>query len=405
MPLLASHYSCTGCFTCANLCGKGAITMFADDEGFLMPQIDASRCMECGLCENKCPVLNPLNSNHKNQKAYAIINYADRKNSSSGGAFSLFARYVLAHKGVVFGATIDETFQVFHTKIDNVDDLDKLRSSKYVQSVIGDCYEEVKRELRSGKKVLFTGTPCQVAGLYAFLGKRGEDNLITLDLVCHGVPNHNVFNAYLEKLKASIRLNNGNGIVTGFRFRKLDSWDYRPAVKFAETKWQLLEQEDNAYMSAFFKGLIYRESCFRCQYANLNRVGDFTIADFWGIGRHGIPFKKNVSSGVSLVLDNSGKMKNILNELEKHAYIEERELREALIENENLKSPVERPKFRDSAVKDFLDENFSLLDYSIKYKLLKKENVKYYVNKYLKNIIYTLGLYNVYKTITYKLGK
>ena len=405
MLKLATKKDCTGCAACANVCSKSAITMQADEEGFLQPYIDVEQCVECGLCEKRCPALHPLNPKPKEQRAYAIINFADRKLSSSGGAFSLFARYVLNQGGAVFGATIDEKLQVFHTKIEKVDDLKKLRGSKYVQSDIGDIYQEVKKELRAEKNVLFCGSPCQVAGLYAFLGQRNEDKLITLDLVCHGVPNQAIFNAYLRKLKNSPRLKAGEKNIEEFRFRKLDSWSIVPAVKFAKSKWQRLEQEDNAYMSAFFRGITYRESCFKCRYANLNRVGDFTIADFWGIGRHGKTFKKNVASGVSLVLDNRGKMAKLHRELEKNTYIEEREVSEAVVENCNLHDTVKRLPERNSAIKDMLDDSISLRTFGAKYHLLKKENWMHSLVKYGKDLIYALGLYNVYKTLIYKIGK
>ena len=404
MIKLASNTECTGCSSCYNCCPRSAISMIEDSEGFLLPQIDTDLCIECGLCEKRCPVLHPLNTDNHGQKAYAVINNLDRQKSSSGGAFSLFARYVLKYGGVVFGVTIDENLQVFHKKIDKVEELENLRGSKYVQSVIGRVYHDVKQELYGGKKVLFCGTPCQVAGLYAFLGNRHEEKLITLDFVCHGVPNQCVFDAYLKKIKKSKRLL-VQGNIVGFRFRKLDCWDYRPAVKFSKSSWQMLIQEDNVYMSAFFRGLTYRECCFRCKYANLNRVGDFTIADFWGIGRHGRTFKKNVASGVSLVLDNRDKLPSFISEFKKYAYIEERDIFEAVEENGSLKCPVKRSEKRNSSVKDMLDENMSLYDYAIKYNLMKKENIIYYISTYLKNLIYTLGLYNVYKTISYKFGK
>lgn len=405
MPNLANNKECTGCAACFNVCQKSAITMLEDAEGFLLPRVHTTRCVECGMCEKRCPAIHPLTSETKEQKAYAVINSIDRKQSSSGGAFSLFARYVLERDGIVFGAAMNDNLHVSHIKVDRVEDLNRLRGSKYVQSAIGRIYQDVKQELNVGRLVLFSGTPCQVAGLYAFLGKRYEENLMTLDLVCHGVPNQKTFDTYLRKLKNSNRLSMGDGNVERIRFRKLDSWSIVPSVKFSKTKWQMLEQEDNAYMGAFFKGLTYRESCFRCPYANLKRMGNFTIADFWGIGRHGKPFKKDVSSGISLVLDNCGRMITLIDELQKHAYIEERDIKEAVAENGNLKHPLERPESRDSAVKDLLDEKITLLDYSGKYGLLKKENLKYYVSKCLRSLIYALRLYNVYKRISYKLGK
>lgn len=401
MIQLADRNSCTGCSACANICSHSAILMKQDDEGFLAPKVDEKKCVECGFCEKHCPALHPLQIEQKHQKAYAMISYEDRDKSSSGGAFSVFARYVLAKDGVVFGAAMTERLVIRHIAIDSLCDLDKLRGSKYVQSEIGDSYKQAKDFIRQKRLTLFTGTPCQIAGLYDYLGKRHEDCLITLDLVCHGVPSARVFGKYLEKLKKIDRPAGGN--IEAFRFRKLDSWDYCPAVKFAETKWEILAQERNAYMSAFFKGLTYRESCFHCQYSNMERVGTFTIADFWGIGKYGKPFKKNVASGVSLVIDNASLMSVIEKDLSKYAYLEERDIDEALHENHNLKSPVTRSRKRDTAIKDMMDDNISLREYAERYGLLEKENAKYYLKKWCKTIVYALGVYNIYKSLSYRI--
>lgn len=405
MISLAESKLCTGCGACMNACTHEAIVMTEDHEGFLQPQINKNKCVECGLCEKKCPVLNPFSSDCKNQKTYAVINYYDRKVSSSGGAFSIFARYVLNRGGVVYGATMSKDMKVFHIRVTSVEELSKLRGSKYLQSCIGTTYKEAKEDLRKGRTVLYSGTPCQIAGLYKFLGHSYGDLLITIDLVCHGVPNQKLFDTYIDKLLESHRIKKSEKNNIEFRFRKFDSWSIIPAVKFPESKWQVLYQEDNAYMSAFFESLLYRECCYKCSYSNLNRVGTFTIADFWGIGRHGKSFKKNVSSGVSLVLDNKGKMQDVISCTNELIYTEERSLEEAQAENWNLNYPVKRKIARNNAVADFLNENMSLQSFCVKYGLLEKKNLKYYLKKYSKSIIYFLGLYNMYKSISYKLGK
>ena len=401
MIQLADNKHCTGCSACMNACPHKAISMQPDGEGFLQPVIDDEKCVECHLCEKRCPAINPLHVDDDSPKVYAVINKKDRNVSSSGGAFSLFARIVLNDGGVVVGAAYDERLRTRHVAISDINDLDKLRGSKYVQSEIGESYSRVKSYLNDGRKVLFCGTPCQVAGLYKYLNKRYDCQLITLDLVCHGVPSPLVFEKYLEKLKKIDRPKGGN--IEAFRFRKLDSWAIIPAVKFSESKWRILEQERNAYMSTFFKGWTYRECCFNCQYANMNRVGTYTIADFWGIGKHGVPFKKNVASGVSLVIDNYGNFKETISTMINDVYVEERPLDEALYENHNLKAPVKREKERDTAISDMIDNEFSLFDFAEKYGLLKNETLKSRMKKHVKNMIYALGLYNVYKSITYRL--
>lgn len=399
---LASNKDCTGCASCYNICPKQAITMSPNTDGFLMPEIDNNKCIECHSCEKHCPVLNTLKQQNVETKldAYAVIFNEDRVKSSSGGAFSMFARYVLRKGGVVYGAAMDETLHLHYERVTDENGLNRLRGSKYVQCAIGDSFKQVRDDLRKGTMVLFCGTPCEVAGLYKFLGKRYEELLITLDLVCHGVPSQAVFDSYIKKLSKECFPGRN---ITGFRFRKLDSWSIIPAVQLSESKWVILEQEANVYMESFFKGITYRESCFHCAYANLERIGTFTLADFWGIGKHGKKFQKNVSSGVSLVLDNQKLMPSMIEELSKMAYIEKRSVEEALFENSNLNAPVKRKPERDTAISDLLNPTMSLKEYGQKYKLLRKKNLKYLMTKTVKNVIYFFGLYNVYKTISYKI--
>lgn len=402
MIKLADKFSCTGCGACASSCAANAIRMERDAEGFLQPVINTDKCKECGLCQKTCPELHPLmRTDYSRQEAYAVISKNDRNISSSGGAFSVFARWILKQGGVVVGATMDINLYVHHIIIDTIEQLNLLRGSKYVQSDLKNTYKDVKKILLGGRKVLFTGTGCQVAGLYAFLGgKRYEGLLFTLDLVCHGAPSQGVFDSYLLKLQKKLALMGKN--IEGFRFRKLDSWSIIPAIKFSESKWRLLSLSENAYMDAFFKGITFRESCFNCQYCNTQRIGTFTIADFWGIGRHGQKFSKNVSSGVSLVIDNLGILNEIKAELDKYAYIEKRTMSEAIVEQSNLKYPMERLKERDFAIKSMMDERISLEDFSKQYGFPYKPSFKWWVGTQIKNLIYALNLYNVYKTIIYK---
>lgn len=407
MIRLADKKHCTGCAACAQSCKHSAISMLYDEEGFLQPQINESICVECGLCQKHCPELNPIQRlDYEKQKYYALIYDEDRKVSSSGGAFSVFAKWILSQGGIVYGASINNKFEVRHTGIETIDGLEELRGSKYVQSIIGDTYQKVREQLRKDRKVLFVGTGCQVGGLYAFLnGKRYEGLLFTLDLVCHGTPSYGAFKSYLRKLEKIDSPNGEIGNIERFRFRKFDSWSIIPSVKFTKSKWMILDLSENAYMNAFFEGITFRESCFNCQYCNTKRIGAFSIADFWGIGRHGIKFNRNVSSGVSLIIDNTGTMPSIIHELQQMAYIEERPKEEAICEQVNLKSPMKRLPARNTAVKDLLNPSVSLEEFSKRYGLPYKATLKWYVQKTVKDLIYAFGLYNVYKTIIYKFGK
>lgn len=401
MRNLVDNKCCTGCQACVNACPRGAISMSENEEGFYFPKIDENKCISCGLCEKSCPAMRPLKRTVANQKVYAVVSLLDQNLSSSGGAFSVFARYVISKGGAVFGATMDESLRVKHVCIESVEELPKLRGSKYVHSYVGKAFQMARHFLKSGRPVLFTGTPCQIAGLYSYLGTNRYDGLlITLDLVCHGVPGQTFFDAYISKLQKLVR---SGKKISSFRFRKLDAWDYRPAYSLDdEKKWKVVRLEKNAYMEAFFKGLSYRENCYQCQYANLDRVGTFTIADFWGIGTHGVKFSHRIGSGVSAVIDNCGLMPSLKAELEKYSYIEERPVEEVVMDNHNLKGAVSRPENREQAIADMLDPHISLYTYAKKYGMLPKNKFKYWIVESFKTIIYSIGLYNFYKAILYR---
>ena len=192
---------CSGCHACANACPKNCISMTSDEEGFWYPQVDKSKCIDCGLCEKICPIIHKWQpDNSRTTTAMAAINTNEeiRLKSSSGGLFTLIAENIIDQGGVVFGAAFTDDFKsVRHICVDNIADLDKLRGSKYVQSKIGDTYKQAKEYLDSGRKVLFTGTPCQLGGLYSYLRKPYE-NLFTQDIICHGVPSPMVWERYVD---------------------------------------------------------------------------------------------------------------------------------------------------------------------------------------------------------------
>lgn len=387
MIRLASQETCTGCAACANICPKSAIEMQMDKEGFLFPFIDEDLCVECGKCLKACPVLNVESTrNCIEPESYALWSLLDRSCSSSGGAFSAFARMVLNQRGVVYGAELDESLTCKHTNIQDVADLGKLRGSKYVQSEIGTSFQTCLSHLKQGKNVLFTGTPCQVAGLYSFLGKE-YDNLLTVDLACHGVPSNLIFKSYIRKLQPKYKEN-----IKGFFFRKLDGWGKTPSVKLSE-KVKPLYGVDNLYMAAFDKAAIFRKSCYTCPFAKIPRIGDCSIADFWGIGRYGMPFNHNTSKGVSLVLVNTEKGRRALCSLS-DIFKERRTLQEALYENGNLVNPSNKNSSRDEIISDMLnpllscddiDKKYHIIDKSLKRKV-KEFSIKLHVYDLVKNV-------------------
>ena len=385
MPILASLETCTGCAACQNACTHSAITMTANAEGFLIPHVDNNKCVECKLCEKVCPVITPLQDKGTvSPRTYAVWSEPDRRVSSSGGAFSAFARYVLSQGGVVFGAAFDEKQHCKHIEIQNVDELAALRGSKYVQSEIGDTFTQVRNRLRAERKVLFCGTPCQVAGLKNFL-RKPYPNLLTLDLICHGVPSDAVFQGYLKKFSSRFAAD-----VESYEFRDRDGWGFTPSVSICG-KFRRIYGVDALYMEAFNASAIFRKCCYQCPYSGIPRVGDCTLGDFWGIGRYGKPFKHDTMKGVSLVLTNTSQGEAALQELT-DSFIEERTLEEALIENHNLKSASEFNPNRESIISDFLNPDVSLQTIATKYKLVDRS-----MKARVKTFATRLGLFSLVK--------
>lgn len=392
MPKLAKHDDCTGCMACYNACAHQAIKIVKDKEGFLQPVVKTEQCVDCKLCEKSCPIVTPLGVRETVPSAYAVWHETDRRVSSSGGAFSAFARMVLAQGGVVGGAAFDKDLYLRHIAIDCVEGLTALRGSKYVQSEIGETFKRVRNYLNEGRKVFFCGTPCQVAGLRGYLRKNHE-NLLMADLVCHGVPSEEVFQSYLKKLKNRLASVWKDMPIVNYEFRRRDGWGLAPSISTASNCRPLYGVEA-LYMEAFDKSAIFRESCYHCPFAKIPRVGDITLADFWGIGRHGKKFKHNVMKGVSLVLVNNATGEKAMNALADDTFVEERTLDEALVENHNLTGASKRHAQRNDIIEAFLNEQMSLEEIDRRFHL-----VDHSVKGQVKMWSLKLGLFEKVKVI------
>ena len=274
---------CSGCGACRDICPVGAINLVADDEGFLYPRINTEECIKCGKCDRICPINNRRKEvvNRHRVIAYAAQTKDEyiRQNSSSGGIFTEIASYIINNGGVVFGAAFDETFKVIHIGVENIADLDRLRGSKYVQSEIGNTYVQAKTHLESGRMVLFTGTPCQIAGLYSYLGKN-YDSLYTQDIICHGVPSPMVWKKYIEfrEKKAAAKLRR-----TFFRHKKYGWKMFSVQFEFTNCTEYIQILSEDLYMRSFLRNLTLRPSCYSCAFKTKERSSDFTLADFWGV--------------------------------------------------------------------------------------------------------------------------
>ena len=274
---------CTGCGACVQLCSKKAVFLCENHEGFLYPKVDDKLCVNCGLCEKKCPVNQSKNNAEKysEKEAFACIANDEkiREESSSGGMFSVLAERIIAEGGVVFGVEFDKDFSVKFGRTDSSEGLERFRGSKYLQARMENSFSECKKILEDGRKVLFTGTPCQIAGLKAFL-KKTYENLYTIDFICHGVPSPKLWQKYIkyrEKKSAS------RTVKTAFR-RKNDGWKlFSLSFTFANDSEYRQPLTNDKYLQIFLKDNALRESCYRCTFRGDNHKSDLTIADFWGI--------------------------------------------------------------------------------------------------------------------------
>jgi len=340
---------CSGCHSCYNICPKQCITMKEDQEGFWYPEVDVNLCIDCGLCEKRCPILNDMKIDNQPQ-AYACYNKDEsiRKESSSGGVFTLLASLVIEKGGIIYGASFNNENMVEHIEVDNVDDLNKLRGSKYVQSKIENTYSKIKDYLNQGRLVYFSGTPCQIDGLLAFLNKR-YDNLILQDIVCHGVPSPKVWKKYLEQFNIE------EDAKISFR-DKSTGWDsYSFTIDQKEKFTQLSSQ--NEYMKVFLKDLCLRPSCYECHSKSLHRNSDITLADFWGI--------KNIcpelydNKGTSLVFINSKKGKEIFENIKQDIEYEEVNIEEASKYNPSSYKSVPIPDKRNKYMENIFNNDFN----------------------------------------------
>lgn len=314
--LYQSKSDCCGCTACYSVCPVNAIRMTSDDEGFQYPVIDQHICVNCKKCESVCP-LKTNNGNSEPIIIYAAKNKQDteRASSSSGGIFSLLAKYTQLKGGVIYGAAFDKCFVVRHMRAEDVGGWKKFCVSKYTQSDMGNTFQSVKSDLRKGKLVLFSGTPCQVDGLKRYLqnDRVSCERLITCDIVCHGTPSPQVWRDYINYLS---RINKCRIGSVSFRDKESLGW-HNSTLTIKNEKGQTILSEthkENFYSQLLFCHYILRPSCFKCKYASFSRPGDFTLGDFWGIEKKFAQFDDD--KGISLVMVHTDKGQKIWQEIQ-----------------------------------------------------------------------------------------
>ncbi|MGN9152245.1 Coenzyme F420 hydrogenase/dehydrogenase, beta subunit C-terminal domain [Bariatricus sp. HCP3S3_E12] len=340
IPILYSEKNdCCACGACLNICSKQAISMVEDECGFRYPQIDENLCVRCGRCKQVCVFQNSKVENSP-VKVFAGVAKDERirRTSASGGIFAAIAKTVLEEGYVVFGAALQTDYSVRHIAIKSVEDLLKLQGSKYTQSDIGRTYSEVKKYLDQGGKVLFSGTPCQVDGLYVYLGK-GNENLVTIDIICHGVPSNRMFKDYIESLGQD---------VSNFVFRdKSIGWGINGSA-IINGKKKRIWQSSSAYLYYFTKGWIYRENCYQCQYTSSHRPADITLGDFWGIEKQHPEYLGkdgwDESKGLSVIIANTVKGEVLLNDMRFVLDLKESTFEKAAACNGQLRHPSKTGK-------------------------------------------------------------
>lgn len=338
--------NCCGCSACINICSQQAITMEEDACGFVYPHINQNKCVDCGLCKTICD-FQKINGMVMREpiKAFAAVhnNKKELELSASGGAFYSVAQYIRSQDGFVFGCVYDNNLNPTHICGETDMDLHRMQSSKYVQSKTSYIYREVKEKLGTGKLVLFSGTPCQVAALLSFLGKRKYENLITMDLVCHGTPSATIWQQHLNYLEKRF----GNRIVSvNFRSKKQGWGEMMLELGFLNGKKKYLVAFEDCYYRNFLQGNLNRPSAYTCKYATEKRVSDITIGDFWGHQKS--EYHLDPSCGMSICLANTEKGLEFLGKSK--LQIEEIPIRHAIDGNEQLRKAADKGKDWDECM-------------------------------------------------------
>lgn len=348
---------CCGCYSCTNVCPKGCITMEMDYEGFSYPVVNKELCVECGMCMSHCPILTPKIKKEILKKSYACFSRNDevRTQSSSGGVFTHLAKHIIEKGGIVVGAGFDDQFNVNHIIIDNIEDLEKLRGSKYVQSRIGNIYSSIKKYLTDGVLVYFSGTPCQIDGLLAYLDK-DYHNLICQDVVCHGVPSPKIWQKYLQTKKIDKN--------TKINFRDKEYGWERFTLSIHNNEFKDIQNKlNNAYLRAFLLDYSLRPSCYDCQSKSIDRNSDITLADFWGIKK--IDKKMDDDKGTSLVLLNTDKGKELFYSIKNELIYKETDFNESIADNSYIIKSAIKPKKRDEFFDDIFMNDFDSVVFNI----------------------------------------
>ena len=370
IKLFEDKKDCCACGACLNICPKQAISMQKDEYGFLYPQIEKGKCIKCGLCLKTCAFQNSELKNIPIKTYAAQSDNTDLKESASGGIFASIAANVLREGGVIYGAAMEmenDKLTVRHIAVENDADLIKLQGSKYVQSSTEKIYQDIKKKLNDNRLVLFSGTPCQVDGLNSYLGKT-YDNLITIDIICHGVPNNQMFQDYIALLEEKYK-----DKIIDFKFRdKTKGWGLTAKGYTAKGYTAIIPANVSSYYYMFLKSYIYRDSCYSCKYACKNRCGDMTIGDYWGIEKaHPEALKENeygldYKNGISCLIVNTEQGIKVLEKYKSGLRLLDSDFEKAAKENGQLNHPSSLNAEKRIIVLNLYKQDYKTLEYSLK---------------------------------------
>lgn len=356
---------CCGCASCVSVCQYDAIKMEQDERGFYHPEVDEDKCVSCGLCVIRCPVnqRDKHESIVNNQRVYASFskNKNIRKSSSSGGVFSIVAEEIIKQGGVVFGVKWNENLVATHDYCEAVEGLKEFRTSKYVQSKTEGIYLKVKSFLDQGRLVLFSGAPCHIEALNLFLHKKYE-NLLTIDVVCHGVPSPGVFNNYIDYLNSKY-----NTQISYMRFRdKSPAWLSSSNVYFTKNKQKNINKRviSDPYYITFVNNVHLRSSCYNCRFSNTNRPSDITLCDYWGYNVTKIKYLDFYKNGISAVIINTDKGNKIFDKIKNRLNIEAGDLASVVRGNRNLSAPQIKSNDTDRFWNDYTSGRLDWHDYN-----------------------------------------
>lgn len=339
--------SCSGCGICRLVCPQKCIDMDKDEEGFFYPRKDKTKCVECGVCEKICPMtlegrpdiskITPLSYGGWNRNGNILAK------STSGGIFTSLAEAVIKQGGVVFGCAYLDNNQVKHISVNAINELDKLRGSKYAQSDLGDSFVQVKAELKRNKRVLYSGTPCQIAALRNYI-KDNNDNLLLVDVVCHGVPSQVALDYYVKELEKT-----HNSKVNNLAFRDKRKYGWKHSLSYdynnnGKQKYVNRLPYRSEFYYLYLHNYLSRYSCYKCPFASLERQGDITLADFWGVKQ--IAKHRDIKRGISLILTNTNKGVEVLSSIQNNIILKETNIEAALKANEHLMHPSSIPNER-----------------------------------------------------------